>query len=130
MGMTAVAPAAVATAMAPAAAHAATDGPAQHGTAQSGKIITPAVTKWAGIVHPPAPFYLPNNNEDGTFTTGQSVHVTCYYTGAPYASDPYWDHITGMRSKGVSYSFFTGHVADYHVNLGGRFPSSVGIPHC
>ena len=61
---------------------------------------------------------------------GYSVFVTCYYKGTTgYASDPYWDHVSGYRDQ-HSYVSAIGHIADAHVDMGGKTPPDNGIPPC
>jgi hypothetical protein len=96
-----------------------------------GSAAMPEKVVSAGIIHGPAPLHA---RSGGTVTldNGATVSISCYYSGAPWASDKYWDHVFREDSISGVVGLFTivGHVADHYVNLGGRYPASVGIPHC
>lgn len=91
--------------------------------------IAEAASRWGPIIHGPAPFFFRSGGEF-VLNDGSSVHVTCYYSGAPFTSDPYWDHANKERFPGGGERTASGHIADHYVNLGGLFPASAGIPHC
>ena len=135
-GMTAAIPAAVAFA-APAAAHAtqATMAPAQRVPAKGKTVSHPGIQlatfgpQWA-VLSESETFY-PRSGGHFTLADGTQVYLTCYYSGAPYNSDPYWDHITKAYGPRIHRSI-TGHLADRHVDIGGAahlFPYSV-VNHC
>lgn len=141
VSMTAVVPAAVTAAVAPTVANAATaNRSADHGTARTGKAVSfgshfkaaaTAVTTWASIINGPAPLWTPSNKIHTHLNngSGNSVFITCYYTGNTGFGDQYWDHFTKYNKSHFTHTF-TGHVADHYVNLLGHNPKSYGIPHC
>src|SRR5215831_21219979 len=122
-GMTAVIPAAGAF-VAPAAAHAtqATTASAQQVPAKGKTVLHPGVQlaafgpQWAVLSESETLYQRSGLHR--TLPDGTQVYLTCYYSGAPYASDKYWDHITKYRF-GTSRTFdVTGHLADRHVDIG------------
>ena len=128
-GAIAMVPAAAAALVAPTAAQAAPAG--GKAVALTEDRLAPQATgpKWGFIINGPASFYKRNGGYS-LISEGWSVYVTCYYTGAGFPHDNYWDHITEIRSPFGGYRNVTGHVADYYVSLGHKYPTSVGIPHC
>jgi hypothetical protein len=138
VGMTAIIPAVVATGVtAPTAAQAAqVHQAAAPTTSVTGKRVVldrreRAVAdgpRWAEVLGSPKTVYF-RSGPTRTYYGGLSVYVTCYYPGAPYRGDRYWDHFTWLRQPLIS-SPITGHVADVFVNFSGRLPTSAGIPRC
>jgi hypothetical protein len=133
-GMTAAIPAAAGFA-GPAAAHTNQSGTTAHETFQNGKSVhlqAPRVNTtslWAPLSQSETLYYRSGGHT--TLVVGYPVYVTCYYSGAPYKTDPYWDHITKISYLGQQPNDVTGHLADLHVSLPGHeLPPAAGIPHC
>ena len=130
-GMTAAIPAATGFAV-PAAAHAQPTAPE---VARTVKTVQPQVqvdtgARWAPLSASEI-LYSPNGKNIASLVVGYSVYITCYYSGAPYKADKYWDHVTKISYEGNPSNNVTGHVADLHVSLPNHeFPAAAGIPHC
>jgi hypothetical protein len=136
-GMTAAIPAAAGGFAAPAAAHAtqATTAPA-HQVPVKGKTVQHHGMQ-ADTTGPA--FYSLSVSETLYLRTGGQtlltafdlVYVTCYYSGAPHKSDPYWDHVTDEIVAFTNHHLhLTGHLWDGHVDMNGKTPPNNGIPHC
>jgi hypothetical protein len=133
-GVIAAVPATAAALVAPAAAQAAPTAQAAPAAGKTvalaeGRLIPATAPRWGYIVNGPASFYKRTGGEI-LVPDGSSVYVTCYYTGAGFPHDNYWDHVTQIRSPFGGYRNVTGHVADYYVSLNHKYPTSAGIPHC
>jgi hypothetical protein len=83
------------------------------------------------ITRAPARLWSPGNGILFSLWSDSWVNVTCYYSGTTaHASDPYWDHFTSFSGAEAPFTQTPGHVSDYHVNMGGRYPYQNGIPKC
>jgi hypothetical protein len=138
IGLAGLAPVAVGL-MTPAAANGASaHRPIDRGESLSAKRVNPHSHKtraarapeyWWEIYKGPATLWYHDGGHQQLFN-GSEVLVTCYYSGAPWASDPYWDHVIEEQSKlGHVTSHYSGHVADHYADLGGQYPYSY-ISHC
>ena len=83
---------------------------------------------FANTQHGNAPLFHHNGTFDRVLPPGTTVEVTCWYPGSDrgWGSDGIEDHVVWESiSQPIS-----GHVPDYYVNFGGRFPWQVGIDRC
>ena len=129
-GMTAAIPAVGAFAV-PAAAHATqatTASPHQvKGKTVLHQGMQPATfgPQWAEVSYPETLYF----RSGGTYPDYEGqIYVTCYYSGNPHKSDPYWDHFTKFYEGRVQIAR-SGHLWDGHVDFNGQ-PAPKVLKHC
>jgi hypothetical protein len=85
----------------------------------------------AGTKNSPVFFYPHDGSASFDIGVGTEIFITCWYNGTPVDhQDMIQDHITEYSSTSMPDQVDSGHVPDYHVDLGGANPSAVGIPEC
>src|SRR5215831_3513400 len=121
-GMTAAIPAAGAFA-APAAAHATQATTASPHQVNGKTVLLQGILpetfgpQWASLSVPETLYF---RNGGSFYPYSGLIYVTCYYSGAPHKSDPYWDHFTKYYEGHVLITSRPGHLWDGHVDFNGQ----------